>query len=98
MCCVCEYLKYCVVMAANFGRVSAMRNPVPDYMTVAAIALGAAAALAAQSADVAERARALHARSLVFDGHVHAVDRVFYHGRDIGERKSDGQFDPPRAK
>jgi membrane dipeptidase len=40
----------------------------------------------------------LHGRSLVFDGHVHAVDRVFYHGGDIGERKSDGQFDLSRAK
>jgi membrane dipeptidase len=34
----------------------------------------------------------------IFDGHVHAVDRVFYHGGDIGERKSDGQFDLSRAK
>ena len=34
----------------------------------------------------------------IFDGHVHAVDRVFYHGGDIGERKSDGQFDLPRAR
>jgi membrane dipeptidase len=42
--------------------------------------------------------RALHQRSLVFDGHVHAVDRVFYHGGDIGERKTDGQFDLPRAR
>ena len=44
------------------------------------------------------RARTLHANSLVFDGHVHAVDREFYHGGDIGERKSDGQFDLSRAK
>ncbi len=52
------------------------------------------------SADVAvsARARALHAGSLVFDGHVHAVDREFYHGGDIGQRKSDGQFDLPRAQ
>src|SRR5215470_16991491 len=47
---------------------------------------------------VSERARALHARSLVFDGHIHAVDREFYHGGDIGERKADGQFDLSRAK
>jgi len=45
-----------------------------------------------------DRARALHAKSLVFDGHVHAIDREFYHGGDIGSRKSDGQFDLPRAK
>jgi membrane dipeptidase len=42
--------------------------------------------------------RRLHDRALVFDGHVHAVDRVFYHGGDIGQRKADGQFDLPRAK
>jgi membrane dipeptidase len=47
---------------------------------------------------VAERARALHARSLVFDGHIHAVDREFYHGGDIAQRKPDGQFDLARAK
>jgi len=47
---------------------------------------------------VSERARALHARSLVFDGHIHAVDREFYHGGDIGQRKPDGQFDLARAK
>jgi membrane dipeptidase len=29
---------------------------------------------------------------------VHAVDRVFYHGGDIGTRKPDGQFDLLRAK
>jgi len=68
-----------------------------------AAALGmllAAGALIAQppAPVISERARALHASSLVFDGHVHAVDREFYHGGDIGERKSDGQFDLSRAK
>ena len=65
-----------------------------------AAACGCAWWLAAQSTGggVSERARALHARSLVFDGHVHAVDREFYHGGDIGQRKPDGQFDLPRAK
>lgn len=58
-----------------------------------ALALAAAVALMAQSEP-----RSIHQRSLVFDGHIHAVDRVFYHGGDIGERKSDGQFDLPRAK
>ena len=61
----------------------------------------AAALLSAQTADgtaVSQRARALHARALVFDGHIHAVDREFYHGGDIGQRKPDGQFDLPRAK
>jgi membrane dipeptidase len=61
----------------------------------------AAALLSGQTADgtaVSQRARALHASALVFDGHIHAVDREFYHGGDIGQRKPDGQFDLPRAK
>jgi membrane dipeptidase len=69
-----------------------------DYRTAlsATVILAAAAAgLAAQQPS--ERARALHRSALVFDGHVHAVDRVFYHGGDIGTRKPDGQFDLPRA-
>src|SRR4051812_14221334 len=93
MCWACEYLKYVVVTAAIFGRELLMRNPGHNYMTVAIpVCLAAAAALVAQDG------RALHQRSLVFDGHVHAVDRVFYHGGDIGQRKTDGQFDLPRAK
>ena len=35
---------------------------------------------------------------LIIDGHIHAVDREFYHGGDIGVRKPDGQFDLPRAR
>ena len=57
--------------------------------------------LSGQTADgtpVSQRARALHASALVFDGHIHAVDREFYHGGDIGQRKPDGQFDLPRAQ
>jgi membrane dipeptidase len=65
------------------------------------VILTAVAVLAAQSTDVpavSERARTLHSRALVFDGHIHAVDREFYNGGDIGQRKADGQFDLPRAK
>jgi membrane dipeptidase len=39
-----------------------------------------------------------NAQTFIFDGHIHAIDRVFYHGGDIGVRKADGQFDLPRAK
>jgi len=93
-------------MAASLGRTGlAMRHfPSPhDYMTyltpVGVLALfGAGAVLLWSQTGVSAPARALHARSLVFDGHVHAVDRVFYHGGDIGQRKDDGQFDLPRAK
>lgn len=49
-------------------------------------------------AQVSERARQIHGNSLVFDGHVHVIDRQLYHGGDIGERVSDGQFDIPRAR
>jgi membrane dipeptidase len=72
----------------------------PAACGLAAVAV-TAVLLGAQTAGgpaVSERARALHANSLVFDGHIHAVDREFYHGGDIGQRKADGQFDLPRAK
>src|SRR3954451_19540583 len=97
MCWACEYLKYVVVTAAIFGRVVAMRNR-GHYISAAVVLAAGVAGLLAQAPDVAARARALHARSLVFDGHIHASDRVFYHGGDIGERKADGQFDLSRAK
>ncbi|HUK18536.1 MAG TPA: membrane dipeptidase, partial [Bryobacteraceae bacterium] len=62
------------------------------------LGLAAGACLLPGQTAVSERARAVHASALVFDGHVHAVDREFYHGGDIGERKPDGQFDLPRAR
>ena len=52
----------------------------------------------ATGAAVSERALALHRSSLVFDGHIHAIEREFYHGGSIGDRKPDGQFDLPRAR
>ena len=57
--------------------------------------LALAAPLAAQ---VSDRARKLHNDALVFDAHIHVVNRQFYKGGDIGERVADGQFDLPRAK
>jgi membrane dipeptidase len=33
----------------------------------------------------------------VFDAHVHALDREFYHGGSMGDRKADGQWDLVRA-
>lgn len=50
------------------------------------------------AAQVTDRARTLHRSALVFDGHIHAIEREFYHGGDIGHRKLDGQFDLPRAR
>lgn len=49
-------------------------------------------------AQISEKARQIHARALVFDAHVHAVGREFYNGGDIGVRKTNGQFDLPRAR
>ncbi len=47
---------------------------------------------------VTPAARKIHSSALVFDAHVHVIDRQFYHGGDIGQRMPDGQFDLPRAK
>src|ERR1035441_8607686 len=93
-------------MAASFGRTRVLmeRFLSHDYMPAARglVFLAAAAAIvSAQTPDgpaVSQRARALHSGALVFDGHIHAVDREFYHGGDIGQRKPDGQFDLPRAQ
>lgn len=64
------------------------------------VSLTTAALLTAISAyaQVSEEARAIHSRALVFDAHMHAIDREFYHGGNIGSRKPDGQFDLPRAR
>src|ERR1700722_17077852 len=44
------------------------------------------------------QALAIHKRAFIFDGHVHALDREFYHGGSMGARKPDGQWDLPRAR
>jgi membrane dipeptidase len=49
-------------------------------------------------AQVSDRAKALHEDLLIFDAHVHVVDRQFYHGGDMGQRVEDGQFDLVRAR
>jgi membrane dipeptidase len=49
-------------------------------------------------AQVSDRARQLHRSALVFDGHIHVINRQLYHGGDIGEQVSDGHFDLPRAR
>lgn len=49
-------------------------------------------------AQISDRARTLHQNAFVFDAHIHVVDRQFYHGGDMGQRVSDGQFDLVRAK
>ena len=62
------------------------------------LATGAALASLCLGAAVSQRARSLHQKTFVFDGHIHAIEREFYQGGDIGQRKADGQFDLPRAR
>ena len=40
----------------------------------------------------------MHQRAFVFDGHVHALDREFYHGGSIATRVAEGQWDLARAR
>ncbi len=51
-----------------------------------------------QAPAVSEKARILHSDTLVFDAHVHMINRQFYRGGDIGDRLPDGQVDLPRAR
>ncbi|WP_263382477.1 dipeptidase [Granulicella arctica] len=46
---------------------------------------------------VSARAIALHKRTFIFDGHVHALDREFYHGGSFGTQSTEGQWDLVRA-
>src|ERR1700722_1189863 len=48
--------------------------------------------------EVSARALEVHKRALVFDGHVHALDREFYHGGSMGTRVPEGQWDLVRAR
>jgi len=48
--------------------------------------------------QVSARALAIHKRALIFDGHVHALDREFYQGGSWGTKYDNGQWDLVRAK
>lgn len=54
------------------------------------------AQLMAQYGGLTPRAQDLHRRALVFDAHVHVVNRQFYQGGSMGERSDRGQVDLPR--
>jgi len=54
--------------------------------------------LGASGVQVSDVAKRLHADALVFDAHLHAVNRYFYLGGDMGRSVPDGQFDLPRAR
>lgn len=60
--------------------------------------LGNAQDLNGPAPHISARALAIHKRALVFDGHVHALDREFYQGGSMGTRKTDGYWDLPRAR
>lgn len=65
---------------------------------VCAIAALLALSTVSGRAQLSDRARALHRAALVFDAHVHVVNRQFYQGGDMGQRVADGQFDLARAR
>ena len=67
-------------------------------MTRPLISLAACAIASVAFSQTPDRANALHRDALVFDAHVHVVNRQFYHGGDMGQRVDDGQFDLVRAK
>lgn len=69
-----------------------------DFLKRAALAAGATTMPARAWSAVSARALALHRSAYVFDGHVHALDREFYHGGNITDRVDVGQWDLPRAK
>ena len=50
------------------------------------------------TAQVSNKAQRLHDDALVFDGHVHVINRQFYQHNDLGARFEDGQVDLPRMK
>lgn len=68
--------------------------------SVIVLILGLAAVSARQTADsmTSDRAQRVHRDAFVFDAHVHFIDRIFYHGGNIGDRKPDGQVDLPRMR
>lgn len=69
-----------------------------DVLKRAALAAGALALPPVGWSAVSAQAAALHRNAYVFDGHVHALDREFYHGGNITDRVAVGQWDLPRAK
>jgi len=83
-------------LACRFGPEDDVRNVMRVYLSAIAALLAFSTASARD--QVSDRARALHPDALVFDAHVHVVNRQFYHGGDMGQRVEDGQFDLARAR
>ena len=71
------------------------------YAALAPVALRSplwAEASSRPAPEISARALQVHKRAFIFDGHVHALDREFYHGGSIGTRTREGQWDLPRAR
>ncbi len=64
---------------------------------ILSILLMAALAATAQT-QISDAARKLHAEALVFDAHVHMINRQYKDRSSVGERYSDGQVDLPRMQ
>jgi membrane dipeptidase len=60
--------------------------------------LGSAIELTDPAPKISPKTLAIHKHALVFDGHVHALDREFYQGGSMGTRKPNGYWDLPRAR
>ena len=71
---------------------------IPAIVWAHSTSSGQARSTSSGQGQVSDRARTLHQDALVFDAHVHVVNRQFYHGGDMGQRVDDGQFDLVRAK
>ena len=67
-------------------------------LAVAALLLLPVVWMSHGAAPISPQAKEIHNRALVFDAHIHSVEREFYHGGSIGDRQSNGQFDLPRAR
>jgi membrane dipeptidase len=70
------------------------------YTAIAPVALRSAlwAQAEASAPHVSARALEIHKRAFIFDGHVHALDREFYHGGSFGFLSEEGQWDLVRAQ
>jgi len=75
-----------------------MRSRILLFFVCALPALVWAASSSSAQTQTSDRAKTLHEDALIFDAHVHVVNRQFYHGGDMGQRVNDGQFDLSRAK
>jgi membrane dipeptidase len=71
---------------------------IPAIVWAPSTGSGQAPSTGSGEGQVSDRAKTVHDNALVFDAHIHVVNRQFYHGGDMGQRVNDGQFDLARAK